>query len=355
MRLPLLAILLTVGTSSLADEDTACGNCVFPFTINRRLHKTCTTIDGNSIPWCPTKTGNREYCTSSTCPSINPPAMYIHPNNAVGKCSCGVPNRNKKHRVVGGVEADIGEYPWQVALLFGACLDSQFCGGSLVSDRYVITAAHCTAGRSNIKVRVGDTNLALDNEATAFTINVKTIKQHPDYRFPINDISVLELETPVDLTAYPNIKPICLPAQGATYANTEASVSGWGTLRYGWNRATHLNEVAANVFSDDDCGMSADILCALDKDGGTACHDDSGGPLSTQDSANNNAETLIGVVSSGGCAVDNRIVRYAEVSHFRSWLDSQLTDINTCSPPASKTWKLQPVASFLSSRYGNNF
>ena len=57
------------------------------------------------------------------------------------------------------------------------------------------------------------------NESTSFIINVKTIKQHPNYDSSniANDISLLELESPVDLYSFPTIKPICLPAHGATF------------------------------------------------------------------------------------------------------------------------------------------
>ena len=193
-----------------------------------------------------------------------------------------------------------------------------------MADRYVITAAHCTHGQqaSGLKVAVGDTTFALGNEATSFIVGVKTIKQHPDYNpsNTQNDISVLELDQALDLTAYPNIKPICLPSQDATFANTDATVSGWGTLSSGGDLVAHLQEVDVTVFADGDCGMmdsymTSDMMCAGVKEGGKdSCQGDSGGPLFTTDPANNNAETLIGVVSWGfGCAAAGQLGIYAEV------------------------------------------
>ena len=70
-----------------------CGNCVFPFTFGGRKHTTCTTIDGDR-PWCAMEVdvsgalvdGNFEYCTDPSCPGLNPPAINVNPNNAVGSC-----------------------------------------------------------------------------------------------------------------------------------------------------------------------------------------------------------------------------------------------------------------------------
>ena len=133
---------------------------------------------------------------------------------------------------MGGVRTEVGEYPWQVGLLWnGPELENQDCAGALVGDKYVVTSATCTNGydASDYQVRVGDTSLDEEFEATAFTVDIASIKEHPNYdeatfRF---DLAVLELTEPVSLTEYPNIKPICLPESGALFPG-EAIMAGWG-------------------------------------------------------------------------------------------------------------------------------
>ena len=159
-------------------------------------------------------------------------------------------------------------------MLFSPELADQSCGGALVSDRHVVTAAHCLSHvrqPADLKVAIGFTSLAVNDKATSFVLDVTTMKQHPNFgegTSMSNDIAVLELQRPVDLTAHPNIKPICLPASGATYSGLSATASGWGTLKDGGSRTAHLQQVKVKVFADGDCGylkywkMTSDMICA---------------------------------------------------------------------------------------------
>jgi len=344
----------TKTSSELASCSHGPKQCVFPFIFNNRIITSCTTIDGDTTPWCAIAVSREEemtgwgYCARD-CPGVKDVEMYVHPDNAVGSCACGVPNTLGAIKIVGGYEATVGEYPWQVALLFGSTVRSQGCGATLVGDKYVVTAAHCTAGSQarDLKVLLGDTILNGEKEASSFIINVANIKQHEHYdsQATRNDISILELEHPVNLTAYPNIKPICLPTRYKTYGGQLGVVSGWGTVGSGMSLNAHLHEVTVNIYNDGDCGdmngyMSEDMICAGLKTGGKdSCQGDSGGPLFTRDSDNNGAATLAGVVSWGfGCGVEDQLGIYAEVAFFTEWLADNMVDLNTCSPPTQSTW-----------------
>ena len=103
-----------------------------------------------------------------------------------------------------------------------------------MGDRYVITSATCTHDRTpnDISVLVGDTTLGVTNDTSRLFLNVSEIRHHPDYDYNMqNNIAVLVLSSHVDLKAYPNIKPVCLPSIetkiGSKYR--EAVFSGWGT------------------------------------------------------------------------------------------------------------------------------
>jgi len=339
-------------------DNCAEGACIFPFIYNRRIVSSCTSIDGDPNTWCATQVDMSGQMVTwghcqGDCPTSQQSVVNIHPDNAAGSCFCGVPNcetTDNATKIVGGTPACTGQYPWQVALLFfGSAGKDQACGGTLIGSKYVMTAAHCTDGLApmDINVVVGDTDLGSLDDALSLTIGVKTIIQHASYTPspPTNDIAILELEEEIDLFAYPNIKPACLPTQDKVYSGQDAVVSGWGTIFSGGPATSVLMEVGVTIFADDNCGavtpeITDDMICAGVTEGGKdACQGDSGGPLVAADEDNNGAATLVGVVSWGyGCADADYPGVYAEVAHFLSWISDNTPDLDTCPAPTQSSW-----------------
>jgi len=135
------------------------------------------------------------------------------------ECPCGIKGSNDEGdgRIVGGEDAEVQEYPWQV----GIEINGQFpwCGGSLISKTEILTAAHCTHGRrpSSIKVIVGENDISDEEQ---MKLEVAEVLIHPLYNGSTynNDFSILRLASP--LTFSPTISPVCLPA------DTDATFTG---------------------------------------------------------------------------------------------------------------------------------
>merc|ERR1719184_149565 len=121
-------------------------------------------------------------------------------------CRCG---QKPLGRIVGGQEVDTNEWPWQVALLYG---NSQFCGGSLINDRYILTAAHCidSMTTNGLTIRLAEHDLSTNAETTSVTRTVSQIIEHSSYNSGTqeNDIALLKLSSPVEMSA--TVLPVCM-------------------------------------------------------------------------------------------------------------------------------------------------
>merc|ERR1719297_82987 len=256
-------------------------------------------------------------------------------SSSTGSCRCGIPNRSM--RIVGGQETEVNEYPWQVGLV-SANGRMPWCGGTLISDRHVLTAAHCTAAVGSdpaaLAVVVGEHR----TDDSSFTrVAVAAVLDDPLYN-PSNfqyDFSILTLASPVTLSTA--VSPACLPgSSGQDYAGQVATVSGWGTLTSGGNQPSTLQEVTVTVTTNAQCqqaygaNIGAMNICAADQ-GKDSCQGDSGGPLVVEESGR---YALIGVVSWGyGCAVDGYPGVYARVTERLGWIrdNTQGTEDTTCA------------------------
>merc|ERR1712071_14535 len=246
-------------------------------------------------------------------------------------CRCGQSNRIQK--IVGGVETEENEYPWQVGIISSSSASRPFCGGTLISSREVLTAAHCTVGGTANYVLLGEHDVTKDDGEKR--VRVCSRDDHPSYNAGTtnNDFSVLHLCESVAFQS--DIRPACLPSSsGINYDNREAVVSGWGTLSSGaTSTPSKLMEVTVQTMTNSQCTTGSNIysssqitskmLCAANP-GKDSCQGDSGGPLVTKETSG--YFTLIGVVSWGyGCAQSNAPGVYARVTSELSWIKGKIT------------------------------
>ncbi len=255
--------------------------------------------------------------------------------------------------IVGGAPADPGEWPWQVALVHGDASGpnfwyDQFCGGSLISAQWVVTAAHCvtngTAAVSPSSVDVVAGIYDLWEPASGYQQrNVASIVVHPSWNPSTMDydIALLKLASPVTLGGSGETKTAAVPLVPSgigALTGTTSWVTGWGYTYSTPEFPDELYEVSVPIIANSVCndashynGAITDrMLCAgYDAGGHDSCWGDSGGPLVVW---NSGQWQLAGIVSWGDdCAQPYKQGVYTRVSEFVDWIT------NTTTPPSAVT------------------
>ncbi|XP_021500405.2 serine protease 30-like [Meriones unguiculatus] len=243
-------------------------------------------------------------------------------------------------KIVGGQDALEGQWPWQVSL--GIAEEGHICGGALIHERWVLTAAHCfrrSLNPSLYYVKVGGLTASL-SEPQSTIVAVRNISVYPTYLWEdgtSGDIALVQLGVllrPFQFT------PVCLPeAHAPLTPGTVCWVTGWGsTQERGF--ASVLQELAVPLLDSEECekmyhiretGQSgkrfiqADMLCAGFVEGGKdACQGDSGGPLVC---AINGSWIQVGITSWGiGCARPYRPGVYTRVPAYVDWIRRTLAE-----------------------------
>jgi len=282
----------------------------------------------------------------------------IHPDNAVNQCYCGVPNEST-NRIINGELAEEGEFPWAVRVYGRNTTYNEHnigCGGTLVSDRHVLTAAHCILEGYDYWAKLGTSYAAYHKNASAINwedlAEIENTIRHPEYVRWHNDIGILKLRHPIDLSCNPNVKPACLPFNQTAkdLAGKTAIVSGWGRTDTDEAPSDHLLKTKVEFYGENMTCLEScpSCLCSGAKEKTGPCSGDSGGPLILKDPFNNGAATLVGIHLGGGgrvngkreCWKRDRAFLESDVHYYMSngWLPDQMGDYNTCPPPPYSTW-----------------
>ncbi|CAK1589578.1 unnamed protein product [Parnassius mnemosyne] len=229
-------------------------------------------------------------------------------------------------RIVGGEDIDITKAPFQVSLVRKG---RHSCGGSIIANDLILTAAHCVTGTSpsDYTVRVGSSSSQIGGEL----YSVGDLKWHPNFTYTEmdSDVALLWLSRPLQYSE--SVAPIDMLELNEELLDGEITmVSGWGNLREGGGNPYTLQMVLVPIVNSDACGkayspaytVTSNMICAGIPEGGKdACQGDSGGPL-----VHNGR--LAGVVSWGlGCARPNFPGVYAKVSALRNWIDETGADL----------------------------
>ncbi|KAJ2954750.1 hypothetical protein O0L34_g3053 [Tuta absoluta] len=237
---------------------------------------------------------------------------------------CGVSTRSAG-RLVGSRPADRHEWPWMARVTPEGFL--QHCGGVLITDQHVLTAAHCTArfAPEELFVQLGEYDVDLENDTRTYNFRVIEKRDHQQYDKSNyhNDLSILKLHRQAVFNTY--VWPICLPPVGQSLSKQNVVVIGWGMMFYGGVFSNVLMEVTLPVVERVECvkkyteAVFEGNICAGGEEGKDSCQGDSGGPLMYQLSSGRWA--VVGVVSWGvGCGQPGRPGVYTSVDYYRSWI-----------------------------------
>ncbi|XP_078508711.1 serine protease 27-like [Lissotriton helveticus] len=265
-------------------------------------------------------------------------------NNVNRNNVCG--RSRGQSRIVGGQDARSREWPWQVSIRMS---DRDICGGVLIADKWVLSAAHCLrrARPEHISVVLGTLQLSGSNPHAVIS-KVKTIRQHPNYDFQSRspgDLALVELQTPVNFTDY--IMPVCLPDSPVHFPTGMVCwVTGWGYISsqealpspgilqkaklplIDAETCDELYHIKNDLLNENTSLVKEDKICAGYVEGGKdGCKGDSGGPLVCQQDG---TWLLAGISSFGdGCALANRPGVYTRIPAYIDWIKQMVPEINS--------------------------
>ncbi|KAM9334327.1 uncharacterized protein ABDE67_022055 [Symphorus nematophorus] len=308
----------------LASDDRSCRSnetfkCGAIITENIRTvfrYERKNTTEGNS---------SNDQTTEHETASMNSSDADVNPHDLVFEVA-HTSQMAGMTRIVNGENCPPGECPWQALLLNEE--DRGFCGGTILNEYIILTAAHCMNQSRYIYVKLGEFDVLVD-EGNEATHHVEMIVTHNKFKPDTyhNDIALIKLATPIKFTRF--MLPACLPepdfAEKVLMRQSDGMVSGFGRLGEGRQPSTILQRLTLPFVDRHAClestqlRISQRMFCAgYDEIAKDACQGDSGGPHVTR---YRDTYFVTGIVSWGeGCARKGKYGVYTQVSKYIRWI-----------------------------------
>lgn len=260
--------------------------------------------------------------------------------NLLPMSNCGVVS--KDFRITGGTEASLLEFPWMSLIAYETNEGLDFrCSGTVLNERYILTAAHCLQNLTFIGVRLGEYDISKKRDCDVIKgfcsppvqdFYIENIRVHPGYDPSTfnNDLALIRLATSANLT-YVNVKPICLPIDDSLNLDGKfAVITGWGVTNAG-QKSPKLLKTSVPVISNEECqkiyydyaSITKKQICAGGYLGRDSCGGDSGGPLQYVTMVNGISRFVqYGIVSYGPkqCGIDGQPGVYTKISEYIDWI-----------------------------------
>ncbi|XP_034516051.1 serine protease 55 isoform X1 [Ailuropoda melanoleuca] len=235
-------------------------------------------------------------------------------------------------RIIGGMEAEVGEFPWQVSI---QARNEHFCGGSIINKWWIVTAAHCFSSEELLPT---DLSVVLgSNDLSSSSLEIKGITSivlHKDFQRPTmnNDIALLLLDSPITFSGLK--EPICMPRKPSPSVWHKCWVAGWGQTNSEdkTSMKTDLMKVPMTIMDWEKCSkafpkLTKNMLCAgYENESFDACQGDSGGPLV----CNTESDKIwyqVGIISWGkSCGQKNMPGIYTLLENYNLWI-KKVTEI----------------------------
>uniref|UniRef100_A0A4W3JHG5 Acrosin-like n=1 Tax=Callorhinchus milii TaxID=7868 RepID=A0A4W3JHG5_CALMI len=254
--------------------------------------------------------------------------------NSLPECgTSAVVVRASYSRIVGGKDAITGAWPWQVSLQLGRS-HQHVCGASIISDWWLISAAHCfgTYKRWTMRAFAPELQVGIREQWRAME-DIDALIIHENYSNINNDVALLRVDKAIEFGE--NIRPVCLPSQGEAVENTwkGCHVTGWGRMEKGGRPPQQQQQSKWTLQYPIYLLVNENMVCAGFAGGGIdACQGDSGGPLSCRHK-HTERFYLVGLVSWGqGCAERFRPGVYTRTSNYINWINKKTSRFSASDP-----------------------